>query len=326
LKLKRAIKTMLSAPVGWALSAPLRLRGALVLMYHRVGPSAEGFGGLDVSEFRAQMTWLKQNCTPIGPEQLLDSVARARRLRPVVLVTFDDGYRDYHDHAYPILKELAIPALVFVSTVFMDEPERLLWPDLLHLAAQRARPGRVSLPWEGGAEFDLDAEDGRRRLVRAAKDHVKEIAEEAKEAALHRLYDGLGFDPAAARVERQMLSWDEVRATLEFTTYGGHTHTHPILSRISGQRAEVEVRTCRDRLLAETGRATRHFAYPNGRNRDFTEETKAILLSHGFDIAYTAEKGVNDASTDWMAVKRIPAPTSLPDFAWALAALTSRDR
>jgi hypothetical protein len=70
----------------------------------------------------------------------------------------------------------------------MDEPLRLLWPDLVHLAAQRAHPGPVRLPWEGGVEIDLEAAGGRGRLVRAVKDHVKELAEEAKEEALSSLF------------------------------------------------------------------------------------------------------------------------------------------
>jgi peptidoglycan/xylan/chitin deacetylase (PgdA/CDA1 family) len=267
------------------------------------------------------MNWLKENCTVIGPEAIRESVTGAWRRKPFVLVTFDDGYRDYHDHAYPILKELEIPALVFVSTVFMDEPGRLLWPDLLHLAAERAAPGRVRLPWEGGAEIDLNAREGRRRLLRASKDHVKEIPEDAKEATLERLFDCLGFDPADPRVERQMLRWDEVRATMDLTTYGATpTLIDPLPDRSpTGRRGGANLSRS---AFAETGRAPRHFAYPNGRAR-FTEDTKGILRSHGFEIAYATEEGANDATTDWMAVKRIPAATSLPEFAWALTARTA---
>jgi len=323
LDFRRTVKATLAAPLGWTLSAPVRPRGTLVVMYHRVGPNPAGFASLHLSEFRAQMAWLKQNCTVIGPDDIRESVTRSRRRKPCVLVTFDDGYRDYHDHAYPVLKELQIPALVFVSTVFMEEPARLLWPDLVHLAAQRAQPGRFRLPWEGGTEIDLLAEGGRARLVRAVKDHVKELAEDAKETALQSLFACLDFDPAQPGVERQMLSWDEVRATLDLTTYGGHTHTHPILSRISRAEAEKEIRICRERLIAETGKPPRYFAYPNGRERDFNEDTRSLLRTHGFDVAYATEEGVNDARADWMAVKRIPATPNLPEFAWAMAALTA---
>ena len=94
-----------------------------------------------------------------------------------------------------------------------------------------------------------------------------------------------------------------MRAAQDLTTWGGHTHTHPILSRVSHERVEEEVRTCRDRIRAETGREPRHFAYPNGRFRDFGDDTKAVLQRYGFDVAYCVEEGINDATTDWMAVQ-----------------------
>ena len=75
---------------------------------------------------------------------------------------------------------------MFLTTVFMDDPGRLLWPDLLHLAAHRAPGRRVRLPFVD-EEVDLGATPGRRRLVRATKDHVKELPEDLKESTLRDL-------------------------------------------------------------------------------------------------------------------------------------------
>src|SRR6185295_5844992 len=100
--LKTAAKWLASTSPGWALSRLVRPPGTLVLMYHRVGPNPTGFPSLDLGVFRAQMKWLKAHCTPVGPDDLRGSVARPNRGRPFVLVTFDDGYRDYFEHAYPI--------------------------------------------------------------------------------------------------------------------------------------------------------------------------------------------------------------------------------
>ncbi len=40
---------------------------------------------------------------------------------------------------------------------------------------------------------------------------------------------------------------------------GGHSHTHPIMSRLDAAEAETEVRTCRDRIAAETQQAPTSF-------------------------------------------------------------------
>src|SRR5262249_22547532 len=122
--------------------------------------------------------------------------------------------------------------------------------------------------------------------------------------------------------ERQMLSWDEVRRTTGLTRYGGHSHTHPILSRLDRSAAISEIRTCRDRIAAETGHAPVLFAYPNGTPADFTQETKGILRDHGFEIAFATTTGVAGARTDWMAVPRLPGfEGDIPDFAWTAAGL-----
>jgi peptidoglycan/xylan/chitin deacetylase (PgdA/CDA1 family) len=314
---KALAKRLAATSPGWALSRLVRPPGTLVLMYHRVGPNPMGFPSLALEAFREQMTWLKTHCTPLGAEELRASVDRPNRSKPFALVTFDDGYRDYFEHAYPILKELGIPALVFLSTVFMDDPGRLLWPDLLHLAAHRAPGRRVRLPFLD-EEIELGGDGGRRRLVRAIKDHVKELPEDLKESTLLELLRVLDVHPSQWAIDRPMLSWDEVRAAQDLTTWGGHTHTHPILSRISKERVEEEVRTCRDRIKAETGLEPRHFAYPNGRYQDFDDDTKAVLRRYGFDVAYSVEEGCNDATTDWMAVRRLAARSDLGGFAWAL--------
>ena len=150
LPLKSAVKSLLATPLGWRVArATVRAPGLIVLMYHRVGVPAEPFRTLDVRDFRRQMLWVRRHCRPIAPEDLEDAVQRPDRFRPPVLVTFDDGFRDYHDHAYPVLKELGIPAVVFLTTGFMDEGG-LLWSDALRWALSRTRRERAPLP-EGGS-------------------------------------------------------------------------------------------------------------------------------------------------------------------------------
>jgi hypothetical protein len=71
----------------------------------------------------------------------------------------------------------------------------------------------------------------------------------------------------------------------------------------------------------ETGDAPRLFAYPNGRATDFNDAAKAALGRHGFDIAFSAIDGLNDASTDWTEVRRISPGDSVPELAWRLSRL-----
>jgi peptidoglycan/xylan/chitin deacetylase (PgdA/CDA1 family) len=287
-------------------------------MYHRILGEDRTFPGLPVRLFSEQMHWLREHCEPISPASLVERAGQGRRMRPAALVTFDDGYRDYHELAYPILRDLGIPAIVFLATSLIDEG-RMLWTEELQWAVLASTRQRVSCPWTDEAVVTLSDVASRRAWGRVARKYLKALPDEARRAALEKMHAELGRPPP---LERQMLSWDEVRATRDITTYGGHTHTHPILSRVERTRAETEIETCRDRILSETGCAPTCFAYPSGNPADFTAETQAILREHGFTLAFSTIEGIAGPDSDWMAVKRLPTDAaSTPDFVWVAAGL-----
>ena len=315
---KRVIKRAVASPLGWhTAGALLREPGVIVLTYHRILGEDRTLAGVPVENFREQMQFVRAQCDPIGPEELEQRAERPTRMRPAVLVTFDDGFRDYHDLAYPVLKELGIPALVFVATSFMDEGG-LLWTERVQWAAISTRKERVKLPWSG-EELALPNAAAREALGEKARAHLKHVPDGERRAEVDALIAECGDPPPRGR---EMLTWDEIRRTLDLTRYGGHSHTHPILSRLSRAECEREIRTCRDRITAETGIAPQYFAYPNGQPSDYTKETQAVLREHGFNVAFSTSEGIAGPGTDWMAVKRLPSHApDVASFAWLAAGL-----
>lgn len=317
--LKQTVKRTFASRWGWRLFGPmLRRPGVIVLMYHRILGADRSLVGLAVEEFENQMAWLRENCEPIHPDTLVERARHPSRIKPAVLITFDDGYRDYHDLAYPILKRLQIPAVVFLATSFLDEGG-MIWTDTVQWAALSTKSERVKLPWSKET-IDLPNENARAALGQKARAHLKALPDGERRASVDALLAELGNPPAR---ERQMLTWDEVRAAQGFTVWGGHSHSHPILSRLDRRDAESEILTCRDRIHKETGRAPRYFAYPNGRPADYTAETQGILRDHGFEVAFSTTEGIAGADSDWMAVKRLPGEAAgVTDFAWLAAGLS----
>lgn len=117
-----------------------------------------------------------------------------------------------------------------------------------------------------------------------------------------------------------MLSWDDVRASLEGTRFGGHSHTHPIMSQLKPADVDYEIKTCRDRIIAETGQTPVYFAYPNGRSIDFNEYTKSALKQHGFKMAFSTQEGIIDSDADPFALRRQPSgATTIGNFATLVA-------
>ncbi len=318
--IKRLVKTAAATPMAWSLAARLRgNRGLCVLMYHRVVRRGDPFPGTLLDDFVRQMRWLARTCTPIAPEGFDEALRAPPPDRPPVLVTFDDGYRDYAENAHPVLAELGIPALVFLATSFMDRGE-LIWTDAVTWALRRSARGSLTLPWDRATTLPLGTDAERARAERTSKGHLKGVSDAERERWQAALFDELGVDPQDGSAGRQMLSWAEIRATIGLTRYGGHTHTHPILSQVDEARAEREIRTCRDRIAAETGVTPRWFAYPNGRAQDFSDGTKAILRRCGFDLAFSTIEGLHAPGMDRYEVRRQPTgATRLSDYAWLVA-------
>jgi peptidoglycan/xylan/chitin deacetylase (PgdA/CDA1 family) len=320
--LKQAVKSAFASPLGWrTLGAALRARGVIVLTYHRIVGDEPSLPGVSAGRFAAQMRWVHDNCEPIRFEELVERTRTPSRGKPSVLVTFDDGYRSYHDLAYPVLKQYGIPAVVFLVTGLVDEPG-VLWTDRIQWASFASRRTTLNLPWyEDCRTIHLTDRATRQAFAVAVRQYLKTIPDEERVARVDELLDILGDAPPRAR---QMMSWEEVRRTMDLTTYGGHTHTHCILSRLDRAGATREIATCRDRIAAETGSRPLSFAYPNGSPADYTAETKDVLREEGFEVAFCSTEGIADSESDWMAVKRLPGiDDDVPGFVWLASGLST---
>ena len=317
--MRQAIKSAFGRWPLWEVTGLWRPAGCAVLTYHRIGVNRHGFKNISADVFRRQMLWLREHCEMIGAAGFRDACAQPSRVRPPVLVTFDDGYRDYHDVAYPILRELRIPAVNFIATAFADAPDTLFWWDQVDLAVRASSRRRVELPWRPGQPVELDAA-GREWLRRDVRVHIWSRPDAERDATLDALCDAVDVRRASLRIDRQIMTWDEIRSVGEFTTVGGHTHTHPLLSRIDEARMRHEIATCRARIAARASSPTM-FAFPAGAVSD---TAKRVLAEEGFDTAFGGDAGFNDAQTDWMAARRFNAPADAGHLPYVLSGVAAR--
>src|ERR1051326_5923035 len=117
-----------------------------ILMYHRVAelkdtPTIDSRSvSATPSTFAQQMRHLARYYHVVSMPDVLDAVKRKRTIRDrSVLITFDDAYADFADFAWPILKQLRLPATMFVPTAYPGHPELAFWWDRLYQAFDRTR-------------------------------------------------------------------------------------------------------------------------------------------------------------------------------------------
>ena len=293
----------------------VRWKGIAGLNYHRIGDGRRlvfdrGLYSATAEDFDQQVRWLKRNFDVIAPRDIAD-VVRAKRGRHV-LITFDDGYADNYDHAFPILKSNGVPGTFFVATGFIDEP-RLPWWDEIAWMVRTSKKSDIDLRGYLDARVVFD-EPEREQAVRVVLRAYKRLPDTRTSEFLGALGAATGTGrPSTDVVDvgRLWMSWDMLREMVAGgMTIGGHTVRHPVLSRLSREEQAKEIAACERRLKEELGIAMETFAYPIGTRDAFNSDSQACLRERGVRSAFSYYGGIsrfgawNDYDIRRMAVEQ----------------------
>src|SRR5436190_3546318 len=257
-----------------------------VLMYHRIGDPSQAPPGMvsaTPATFERHMSWLAPSGRAVSLADVLAAHAGASQLPPhAVLVTFDDGYADFAEQAWPVMRSHGIPVTLFVPTAFPGNGGAGFWWDRLYAALTATRePFATPL-----GRLRLERAGQRREAYRGLREYVKTLPHDEGMALVDELVAQGGALLPSARV----LSWDELRAlAADGVTLAPHTRTHPCLDRLPADRLADEIGGSVAELEAETGAAAPAFAYPAGRISAAAEEA---VRATGVELAFTTAPGI----------------------------------
>lgn len=289
----------------------------LVLMYHRVEDNVQGYDfapSVTCAKMEQHMSYLRQKYKIISLDELSEYVhSRTLPSGDCLAVTFDDGYRDNYLNAYPILKRYNIPATIFLTSGFIGKSELFWWDRVSRiLMAMTEKDAKLELaddiypPTLTKILEDLSRVKGknsrkRQRLV----EELKRIYEDKKLQILVDLEKNISTCLPEMPAPPQNLNWDEVREmSKNGMTFGSHTVTHPIMTRINTKTAKWQVVQSKKRIEAQLGREVLHFAYPNGQPEDFNAEIRKIIRDEGYKSACSTIDGSNGIADSPYVLKR----------------------
>ena len=286
-----------------------------ILTYHRIdvrGARPELDPALisaSPREFEQQVSWLSGHARVLSLGELLE-LKRSRDRPPprAVLMTFDDAYRDFAEHAWPALRAHGMPATLFVASAYPGSASACFWWDRLHRALS-CTPRRDLLATRAG-DLALTKQSDRAEAHRALCAWVVRAPHAEAMAEVERVVEALG---GVARRASPVLSWDELRQLAgEGVTLAPHSRTHPRLDRVATEQAREEIVGSRDDLIREIGRCPPAFAFPGGGH---DARLRNLLKEAGVEVAFTTRRGSNDVSrADWLALQRtnVGRASSLP--------------
>lgn len=275
-----------------------------VLTYHRVDdPDARpqlnpGLISATPEVFDQQMSYLAAHYRVLSMPELLHAYRTGAPLPPrAAMVTFDDGYRDFAEHAWPILKRYRLPVTLFVPTAYPDQPARAFWWDRLHQALRAMRGSEIDTPL---GRLPLATPAQQSDTFSRLRDHIKRQPHGEAMAIVDQVCAQAGAPAPAPSV----LGWDDLRRIAqEGVTLGAHTRTHPLMNRISSDEAHAELTGSLQDLERQIGAALPIFAYPSGA---FNEAAVRVAERAGIVLAFTTARGVNDLRrADRLRLRRI---------------------
>lgn len=289
-----------------------RDRGAVVLVYHRIGPSGSDPLGLNVTpEHLAEHVEVLESgrYRPVPLAQLAHALLEDALPPNAIAVTFDDGYRGVLTEAKPLLEKSGIPATAFVPSGFVGDDREFWWEKLDDLipGSTNGRPsprrgiGRAKRLTAGV----LRRGDGRTRLYREHFLRLRVLEPAERRAAL----DELAADLAVRRSPRPTslpLSPEGLRAlvTGDLVAVGAHTVTHPVLASLSTRAQEQEIVGSKTELEQLLDRPVGTFAYPYGGPTEYGGSAVAAVRRAGFDLACANVPGVVRSGTDAFQIPR----------------------
>ena len=275
----------------------LRLRNkCVVLTYHRViehndRPKSSSHPGIIVSRdnFATQMKFVANHLYPMT----LDSFEHHLKERMPFpsgscLITFDDGWLDNYEVAFPILKTHRIPATVFLPVDYISS-DKMFWQEELFM--------RLSAQHEDDARQHTRAHEIR-QFVSSLKQGNPDAIERELDAARSNTAD-LDFRGHYNRY----LSWTQVAEMLRNgISFGSHACSHRILCNLSEDEQLRELTESKRILEEKLDRPVTALAYPNG---DFDSNVIKHAKAAGYTIAFSTIRGFCGAASDKFAIPRV---------------------
>jgi peptidoglycan/xylan/chitin deacetylase (PgdA/CDA1 family) len=200
--------------------------------------------------------------------------------KPPAALTFDDGYRDFYELAFPLLRRKGIPAALFVVTDLVDT-SRVHLHDALYLLLKR-RPANSPLPAAIGGYRMPDV------AGRPPFEATRLLIESLPLSVLSRLVEIMNMeDPVAGEAlhASRSVTWEMIEEMKRAgITIGSHTKTHVLLPNESAQVVTQETAGSRTTLSERLGGEVDHFAYPSGAWDDASLQS---LKTAGYRFGFT---------------------------------------
>jgi peptidoglycan/xylan/chitin deacetylase (PgdA/CDA1 family) len=264
------------------------------------------------------MQFLRGHYRVVSLEEVCRGLRDPQVSEPGVAITFDDGYRSAYTDAFPILQKYRLPATIYVTFDCVETGE-VAWYDRVFLAMAVAPSGEVQLDFDGPWSVQLNSHEDRLRAALEIVAYLRALPNLKRQECCALLEKRIALP--RNELSGRVLTWQQIHTMQEAgVSFGSHTLTHPVVSRLAPAELVVELSESKRLLEEKLGTPVTDFAFPFGKESDCSVAAVEQLSRCGYRSAVTTVSGANTPQVSPFELRRLQVgdDESLARFAFEL--------
>ncbi|GAA6174012.1 polysaccharide deacetylase family protein [Colwellia sp. KU-HH00111] len=295
---KQKLKSMLIRFSGYeAYKWLTRKNGLYCFNYHRIGDSSlspfdPNIYSCTAENFEKQLQFIKKQFTVVTLDEAISLTQNDMPLnKRYALITFDDGYIDNYEIAYPILQEQQVSAVFFIPTDYIGTDIIPWWDEIAWMLKNTKKESFI---FGGTNEFRLSNEPIARVIQRCLAS-VK-FDPRTMDEKLHELKTELACEYLANYKDQSLfMTWEQLRELKAGGMFiGSHTCSHRILTHIDEKERLFELQSSKSCLENNLNCRVDAIAYPVGENNTFNHAVCEMSKNIGYKIGFSFTNSIND--------------------------------
>lgn len=275
---------------------PLRSNGLYCFNFHRIGdanstPFDPCVYSCSADDLEKYINFIKNNFRVINVDELHQIIAQGKKVKEkLALITFDDGYRDNYDLAYPILKKFDVPGLFFIATA-MIESGHLTWWDEIAWHVKHCSGKKIKLKnWIDAVQIDEQVSINTIKKVLA---RIKSFPGTIEEQLIELRAISQQTVPRNL-VKELFVTWAQIKEMSDNNiSIGAHSHSHQILSTLPEKELLYELTEVKKLLEDVTAKSVSTISYPVGGPNTYNKSMFVLLDKLGYKSGFSFIKRKN---------------------------------